>query len=110
MDIPGSCTDYRGRHVAFPNTVVVHVRNRHPEMSPHLDKVCEVLAEPNLVYFRERTNSRWFYQLGVLSGRLSQNYMVVIVRYDVSGDGVVRTAFSTGRPAYGDALEYLARG
>ncbi len=79
-------------------------------MVAHLDKICDVLRSPNFVYFRERTNSYLFYKLGILLGSIANNYMVVIVGYDISEEGFVKTAYSTGRPAYGDTLVHVARG
>ena len=110
MNIPNTCTDYRSRQVTVPQEVIEHIRTRHPEMEPHSGKLCEVLRNPDFVYFRERTNSYLFYKLRVLSGRIANNYMVVIVQYNRDDEGLLKTAYSTGRPAYGDSLVYATRG
>ena len=109
MELPSSCVDYRGRSVSIPPEVAGHVVRRHPEMRGQLDKICDVLNSPTLVYFRQRTDSYLFYKLGVLSGRVANNYMVVVVRYLDTGN-LVKTAYSTGRPASGDSLTFMHRG
>ena len=106
--MPTACIDYRGRSVLVPLDVAAHVAQRHKEIEEHLGKICDVLESPDAVYFRERTDSYFFYKLGVLSGKLAQNYMVVIVKYS-GASGVVRTAYSTSRPATGDSLIYVQR-
>jgi len=108
MTTSAVCVDYQHRDVSVPADVAAHVAQRHKEIEEHLPKLCDALAAPNLVYFRERTNSHIFYKLCILTGRLSRNYMVVIVRYSGS-HGMVRTAYSTGRPATGDTLVYARR-
>ena len=107
MNIPTACVDYRDCQVLVPPAVITHVSNRHPEMRDHLERICEVLGTPNFVYFRQRNDSYLFYKLGVLSGSISRNYLVIIVRYG-GGNGLVKTLYSTGRPAYGDQLVYMA--
>ena len=109
MGEPVTCMDYRGRSVLVPPDLAIHVAQRHREMEEHLEQICRVVEAPDAVYFRERTDSHFFYRSGVLSGKLERNYMVVIVRY--SGfSGAVRTAFSTGRPAAEDTLIYFRWG
>lgn len=109
MNAPSTCVDYRGRTVSVPAEVAYHVVQRHPEMKGHLGKICEVLNSPTLVYFRERTDSYIYYKLGVLSGRVANNYMVVVVIYLSTGN-LVKTVYSTGRPASGDSLAFMQRG
>ena len=98
-----NCEDYKRRSVTVSHGTLLHVRRRHPEMKSYVKDVCNALLDPNLVYFRERTRSYLFYRLGLLAGSMSRNYMVVVVRYTDSND-IVKTFYSTGRPAYGDSL------
>lgn len=110
MNFPIECIDHEGRRVIVTEAVATHVSQRHVEMMIHLEKICDVLKTPDLVYFRKRTDSYIFYKLGVLSGSMSRNYMVVIAKYDENGEGLVRTTFSTGKPANGDMLVHMAGG
>lgn len=91
-------------------TAADHIRSRHPEIAPFLEKVRDVLETPDFVYLRERSNTHLFYKLGTLTGKLANTYMVVIVRYNESGDGEVRTVYPTTRVASGDTLLYLRPG
>ena len=74
MTTPTVCVDYQHRDVSVPADVAAHVAQRHQEIEEHLHRLCDALATPNLVYFRERSRSHLFYKLGILTGRLSRNY------------------------------------
>ena len=92
------CTDYDGRRVALTRRTVVHVEGRHLEMVRFLNRTCDVLGAPNLVCYRKRTDSHLYYKLGVLTGKLSNTYMVVVVRYNQTR-GASQNAVWTTRPA-----------
>ena len=102
-----NCADWLGRSVTLDQNTTDHVATRHPEMVPYLGLVCDVLTMPDFVYFRERTQAHLFYKLGILDGRLYNTYMVVIVRYEAGGRGIVRTVYPTTQPARGDTLMYV---
>ena len=108
-DVLQECTDRMSRRVVITKSTVTHIRRRHIEMVPHLGKICDVLQNPSFIYYRERTDSYFYYKLGVLTGAIASNYMVVIVKYDAHGEGLVKTTYSTGRPASGDGLVTIAR-
>jgi hypothetical protein len=110
MNLPDNCPDYLGRQVIISQSVIEHIEERHPEMVAHWDKLCEVLRSPDFVYYRQRTNSFLFYKLRVLTGKIANNYMLAIVRYDERGEGFLKTSYSTGLPAYREALVYAAGG
>lgn len=101
------CEDFWGRHVIVTRSVAEHIGRRHPEMVAFLSNACDVLRAPDLVYGRPRVNSYLFYKLGVLTGRMSNTYMAVIVRYNESSEGAVRTIYATTRPAGGDTLVHM---
>lgn len=107
-DVLVSCPDFAGRQVNLTRDVADHVKARHPEVKPFLQHICEVLESPDLVYLRYRVNSYLFYKLGVLRGRLSNTYMVAVVRYNEAREGEVRTVYPTTRPAGGDMLVHIS--
>jgi hypothetical protein len=109
-DVLFQCTDFSGRTVSLTRSVATHIGERHPEMVPFLRDVCAVLAAPDLVYLRPRVSSHLFYKLGILTGKLSNIYMVVIVRYNEVGEGEVRTAYPTTIPANSDTLIHVRPG
>ena len=97
-----SCTDLAGRSIYLTVEVAEHIRVHHPEIVRFLDRTCEALEQPDFVvptYSLRRLQ-------GLLTGRIATAYMVVVVRYNESGDGVVRTVYPTTRPATGDRLIY----
>lgn len=104
MDTTLNCVDWSGRPVTLAQNIAQHIAIRHPEMISFLQRTCDVLAAPDFVYFRERTDSYLFYRLGILDGRLYNTYMVVIVRYGAEDHGTVRTIYPTTQPASGDTL------
>ena len=77
-------------------------------MTAFLGNVCDVLMAPDLVYQRPRVDSFLFYKLDVLTGKMDNTYMVVIVSYDEEEKGTVRTMYPTTRPASGDTLVHMA--
>ncbi len=104
QDIAENCIDYSGRRVHLTQRFADHIRIRHPEMISFLQYICDVLMAPDFVYLRSRVNTHLYYKLGILTGKLSNTYMVVIVRYNDDGDGEVRTVYPTTRPASRDTL------
>jgi hypothetical protein len=74
-------------------------------MVPFVNRTCDVLSAPNIVYYRERTASYLFYKLGVPTGKFANTYMVVVVSYNESGEGQVKTMYPTTRPT-DDELRY----
>ena len=62
------CPDRFGRDVVLSRNVGDHIGRRHPEMTSFLGNVCDVLAEPDLVYHRPEVPSYLFYKLGILQG------------------------------------------
>jgi len=104
------CIDYLGRPVYLTQNTTNHIQKRHPEITPFLDKICDALAAPNFVYHRPRVSSFLFYRLGVLTGKLSNTYMVVIVRYNEVGDGDIKTVYATTHPASDDTLIHIGSG
>ena len=102
-----TCTDFAQRRVTLSRAVADHVKARHPDIVPFLERVCDVLDTPDFAFHRSRVNSHLFYRLGVLSGRLANTCMVVIVRYNEEGEGQVRTVYPTTQPARGDTLLYV---
>ena len=102
------CRDFAGRSVYLTVEVAEHVRVRHPEIVGFLDRTCEALEQPDFVYERIRSGAFLYYRQGLLTGRIATAFMVVVVQYNESGDGVVRTVYPTRRPATGDRL-ILAR-
>jgi len=107
--VPTSCIDYKGRVVVVPRWFEEKIKRGYPEMASHVSKVCDVLKDPDYVYFRERTDGRLFYKLGILSDPIARNYMLVIVVYQDDVQGVIKTTYSTGRPALGDRLIHIKR-
>lgn len=101
------CIDFAQRTVDLTVDVADHVVARHPEVKSFLQHICEVLEAPDFVYHRLRVNSYMFYKLGMLAGRLANTYMVVVVRYNEEGRGLVRTVDPTTQPARGDTLMYV---
>lgn len=101
-----SCTDLAGRSIYSTVEVAEHIRVHHPEIVRFLDRTCEALEQPDFVYQRIRSGALLYYRQGLLTGRIATAYMVVVVRYNESGDGVVRTVYPTTRPATGDRLIY----
>ena len=105
-DVWIECTDFARRQVYLTRTVAEHIRRRHPEMIPFLERICDVLEQPDLVYERTRVNSTLFYKLEVLTGRLANTYMVAVVRYNEEV-GQIRTVYPTTSPASGDSLLHV---
>ena len=106
-DIHTHCSDFLGRDVHLGFNAANHIAQRHPEMASFLDRICDVLTTPDLVYRRPRVGSNLFYKLGVLTGTLANTYMVVVVRYNEKGSGEVRTAYPTTRPVDRDELIHI---
>ena len=107
QDVMTECTDFAGRRVYLSVVVAEHIGRRHPEMGPFLGYICEVLERPDFVYERARVPSYLYYRLGILTGRLSNTYLVAVVRYNDANEGVVRTMYPTTQPASGDTLSYV---
>lgn len=99
------CIDYRGRRIEVTDAARRHILNRHPEMAPYLSRICEALAEPDLVYSRRRPDTHLYYKLGVCSDEFTSSYFVVYVRYNTVGRWVT-TAHSTSVPNNVDFLIY----
>ena len=105
MNTVDHCIDYRGRRIEFPRSAVRHIQDKHSEIDSYLSRICDVLAEPDLVYSRGNTNTHLYYKLGVCSGEFTGRYLVVYVRYN-NGGLHIRTAHSTSTPIRGDFLIY----
>jgi hypothetical protein len=101
------CVDFAHRTVRLTADVAAHVGARHPEVELFLPHICGVLEARDFVYHRLRVNSYLLYKLGMLTGRLANTYMVVVVRYNEQGQGEVRTVYPTTQPARGDTLRYI---
>ena len=106
-DLPLECSDYSGRTIRLDSDTIEHITLRHPEMTEFLSRICDVALSPDFVYYRQRTNSYLFYRLGLLTGRLANTYMVVIIRYNDLDDGEGRTVYPTTSPARGDVLIHM---
>ena len=78
-DLPLECSDYSGLTVRVDSDAIEHISLRHPEMTEFINRICDVVLSPDFVYYRERTNYFLFYRLGLLTGRLANTYMVVII-------------------------------
>ncbi len=104
MDLTVNCVDWSGRPVMLAQNIAEHNASRHPEMVRFLQRTCDVLEAPDFVYFRSRTQSHLFYNLGILDDRLYNTYMVVIVGYGAGDHGTVRNIYPTTQPASGDTL------
>ena len=93
MNLPDNCIDYRGRQIEFPPSTARHISNRHPEVYVYLPRICEVLANPDLVFSRPSENTHIYYKRGIYSDDDGPKYLIVYVRYN--GDRSVRTAHAT---------------
>ena len=96
MDLPDHCIDYRGRRIEFPLSAVRHISYGHPEVYSYLPRICEVLAESDIVFSRPSQNTHIYCKSGICIDEYTSSYFVVYVSYTNVGRAI-ETAYSTGR-------------
>ena len=95
-----TCVDCFGVPVSLSDDTERHIAEQHPDADAFLHRLCEVLEDPSLVCFRERTQGYMYYRRGLTEGRYSHAYLVAVVRFDAAGQsGEVRTWYMTTVPA-----------
>lgn len=100
------CTDYLQRRVIFPPNRLDHVAQRHPEVIPYIDSICDVLSAPDSVWAEYRSNgdSYLYCKLGITLGRLTGTYLVVVVSFNDQDEGLVKTVYASSRLPKGEMI------
>lgn len=100
-------TDPRGLKISLSRDSWEHCITSHPEIADFLAEVQLTVRDPDAIYFDPKsTESRvpgtrvfWYVKAGVLSGRLQDDLMSVVVKVVRNNDeGFVSTALPIDKP------------